>query len=189
MRQRNAHDKWAWRLLPLLALIALAAWLSDVRRPHPCNVGNKNPVSAKSALDAILNDVSEAEAARISARRRNKKSNRSSSAHRAGPRGRRQARRSEDDPMLEIPQQVGPAPINSGGNRSNPNRQDEDEVRLGAPSLDSDASQPSSGFARPLGTAWDYEKAKEPRSETTCIAAPWWATFHIAHCVPVTPSH
>jgi hypothetical protein len=183
--QYNQDDQPAVRLVSLLALIALAAWLCNVRRVAPRILDHEHPLSAASALVGILTDASEAEAARMSARRRNRNSRRASPAHRAASRGRPRAPRSEDGQALEIPQGIIPAAANSAGNELNPHRQDKDEdLRLEPTSLASGAGQSVSVVARPLGTARDYGKAKDRTPKTVCIAAPWWATFHIAHCIP-----
>jgi hypothetical protein len=91
--------------------------------------------------------------------------------------------------VLEISQEIVPAAANSAGNELNPNQEDKDEgLRLKPTSLASDAGQSVSLIAQPFGTAREYEKAKDRTPKQTCIAAPWWATFHIAHCMPVAPS-
>lgn len=161
----------------------------NIRRVAPLNLDHEHPHSAAPALVGILNDASEAEAARISARRRNENSRRASPAHRAHSQGRQRAPRSEEGQVLEISQEIVPAAANSAGNELNPNHEDKDEgLRLKPTSLASDAGQAVSIIARPFGTAREYEKAKDRTPKQTCIAAPWWATFHIAHCMPLAPS-
>ena len=61
--QCNQDDQPAVHLIPLLALIGLAAWLCNIRRVAPSNFDHEHPLSAASALVGILNDASEAEAA------------------------------------------------------------------------------------------------------------------------------
>jgi hypothetical protein len=179
----------AVHLIPLLTLIGLAAWLCNIRRVAPSNFDHEHPLSAASALVGILNDASEAEAAPISARRRNRSSRRGSPADRAHSRGCQRAPRSEEGQVLEISQEIVPAAANSAGNELNPNQEDKDEgLRLKPISLASDAGQSVSIIARPFGTAREYEKAKDRTPKQTCIAAPWWASFHIAHCMPLAPS-
>lgn len=186
--QCHQDDQPSVRLIPLLALIAFSAWLFNVRRVAPRNLDHEHRLSAASALVSRLIDTSEAEAARISARSRSN-SRRASSAHRAGSRGRPRAALSEDEQLLEVPQAIAPASASSAGNELIPNGPEKDEGLLPKPtSVDSDPGQPVSVIARPLGTTGDYAKAKDRHAKTVCIAAPWWATFHIAHCVPLAPS-
>jgi len=114
---------------------------------------------------------------------------RASLIHHLGSPGRPRAPRSEDGEVLEIPQGVVTAAAGSAGNDLNPNRKDKNEdLRLGPTSVASEAGQSVSAIARPFGTAREYEKAKDRTPKQTCIAAPWWATFHIAHCIPLAPS-
>jgi hypothetical protein len=185
--QCSHDDQSAVHLIPLLALIGLAAWLCNIRRVTPSNFDHEHSLSAASAVVGILIDASEAEAARISARRRNRSSRPGSpAAHRAHSRRRQRAPRSEEGQVLEISQEIVPSAANSAGNELNPNQEDKGEGRRLKPtSPASDAGQSVSIIARPFGTAREYEKAKSRTPEQTCIAAPWWATFHIAHCMPV----
>jgi hypothetical protein len=194
MRALSTHhcsqdDQPAVHLIPLLALIGLAAWLCNICRVVPPKLDHEHPLSAASALVGILNDASEAEAGRISTHRRNRNSRRGSPSHRAHSRGRQPAPRSDERQVLEIPREIVPAAANSAGSELNPNHKDKDEgLRHKPTSLASDADQPVSLIARPLGTAREYEKAQDRTPQQTCIAAPWWATFHIAHCMTLAPS-
>jgi hypothetical protein len=130
--QCNQNNQPAVGLIPLLALIALLAWLSNVRCVAPRNLDHEHLLSAASAVVGRLIDASEAEAARISARRRSRNSRRASSAHRAGSRGRPRAPRSEDGQLLEIPQAIAPASASSAGNELIQNGHDKDRIKEGA---------------------------------------------------------
>jgi hypothetical protein len=170
--QCSQDDQPAFHLIPLLALIGLAAWLCNIRRVAPSNFDHEHPLSAASALVGILNDASEAEAAPISARRRSKSSRRGSPADRAHLRRCQRAPRSEEGQVLEISQEIVPAAVNSAGNELNPNQEDKAESpRLKSTRLASDAGQSVSIIAPPFGTAREYEKARD-RTPNRLVSLP-----------------
>jgi hypothetical protein len=126
---QSQRDNPTALLFAVVALIALAAWLSDVRGADARSLDLSDPVSAGTA-----------------------------SGHRAGSSGRRRTVRSENSQVLEVPHVIDSPTANSAGDGLSTNREDTDGgLQLGPAGLDDGARQFFSGIAGPVGTVQDYE--------------------------------
>jgi hypothetical protein len=180
----------ALRAFIVVALIALAADLSDLHYTGATDLHHADSLRALSAVVAQLVLGSSAGAARISARALNQKRERASFSGQAGSSRRRRARQPSRDQVLEIPQAIDSSPRDQDRGESNATVQDADnDLQLGPASVANDAPEFLSGMLRAVGTLQDYENgAKNRPVPMVCIGPKWWWTSGVPVCTPIAPS-
>jgi hypothetical protein len=178
--------KSARLVLTVVALIALAAKLSDVHYTGAGNLHDVDSLGAASVAQLVLG--SSLGAAQISARALNPRRARTSSSGHAGSSRRRRAKQSNRDQVLEIPPAIDSRSPDQVGGESTFHDADNDP-QLGAADVANDAPQFLSGIVRPVGTLQDYENgAKNRPVPTVCIGPKWWWTSGVPVCTPIVPS-